>query len=169
MASRPRSASPSTHGSRRRRPAFAAASCWLIDYGHPAAELYDAGRRAAGTLAAYRGHRVGDDPYLAVGRQDLTAHVDVTAVERAAVAAGLDHLGTTDQSSFLARLGIGELLVAEQTRPGATMQSYLEARSALVRMVDRAAMGRFRVLVFGRGLSPDASIPGLVAEPGQSL
>ena len=58
----------------------------LIDYGHPAAELYDPKRRAAGTLATYRGHRVGDDPYQSIGRQDLTAHVDISAVGRAAEA-----------------------------------------------------------------------------------
>ena len=65
----------------------------LIDYGYPAAELYDPVRRRDGTLRAYLRHRVHDDPYLHVGRQDLTAHVDLTAVERAARAAGLGHLG----------------------------------------------------------------------------
>src|SRR5439155_13206954 len=65
----------------------------LIDYGHPAADLYDPKRRAAGTLATYLGHRVGEDPYRAIGRQDLTAHVDVSAGERAALGAGLEHLG----------------------------------------------------------------------------
>jgi SAM-dependent MidA family methyltransferase len=133
----------------------------LIDYGHPAAELYDAQRRAAGTLATYLGHQVGDDPYRAVGRQDLTAHVDVSAVERAAADAGLTHLGAATQAEFLTRLGAGELLVAEQTRPGATMQTYLDARAALVRMIDPSAMGRFRVLAFGRGLPDGATLPGL--------
>jgi SAM-dependent MidA family methyltransferase len=135
----------------------------LIDYGHPAAELYDPMRRAAGTLATYLGHRVGEDPYQAIGRQDITAHVDVTAVERAAGAAGLDHLGTTTQAEFLSRLGAGELLVAEQTRLGASLQAYLETRSALVRMIDPGAMGRFRVMAFGRGLGPDVLLPGLGA------
>ena len=50
----------------------------LIDYGYPAAELYDPVRRRDGTLRAYLRHRVHDDPYIHVGRQDLTAHVDVT-------------------------------------------------------------------------------------------
>ena len=133
----------------------------LIDYGHPAADLYHPQRRAAGTLATYLGHRVGEDPYRAIGRQDITAHVDVTAVERAALAAGLDHLGTTTQAEFLNHLGAGELLVAEQTRPGASLQAYLESRSAVVRMIDPGAMGRFRVMAFGRGLGADARLPGL--------
>lgn len=136
----------------------------VIDYGHPAAELYDGRRRAAGTLATYLGHRVGDDPYRAIGRQDLTAHVDVTAVERAAAAAGLASLGSSSQAEFLTLLGAGDLLVAEQTRPGATLQSYLEARAALVRMIDPAAMGGFRVLVFGRGLADGVALPGLTEQ-----
>ena len=126
----------------------------IIDYGHPARDLYDPTRRAAGTLATYLAHRVGDDPYRAVGRQDVTTHVDMTAVERAAMSAGLTPLGATSQSAFLNRLGAGELLVAEQTRPGASLADYLETRSALVRMIDPSAMGRFRVAAFGRDLDP---------------
>jgi SAM-dependent MidA family methyltransferase len=133
----------------------------VIDYGYPAAELYDPLRRPDGTLAAYLGQRAHGDPYRAVGRQDLTAHVDTTAVERAAAAAGFTHLGTTTQSRFLAGLGAGELLVELQTGPDATLQRYLEARAALVRMIDPSAMGRFRVLAFGRGLLAAARFRGL--------
>ena len=133
----------------------------VIDYGHPAADLHDSRRRAAGTLATYLGHTVGEDPYRSIGRQDLTAHVDVTAVERAAAAAGLTSAGMTTQGRFLERLGAGELLVAEQTRPGATIASYLETRSALVRMIDPGAMGGFRVLAWTRGLPPGTRLPGL--------
>lgn len=129
----------------------------LIDYGYPARELYDPVRRPAGTLAAYLGQRAHGDVYHAIGRQDLTAHVDVTAVERAAGAAGLRHLGTTTQGRFLAALGTGDLLVELQSGPAAGLQDYLEARAALVRMIDPAAMGGFRVIAFGRGL-PDGSV-----------
>ena len=123
----------------------------LIDYGYPAAELYDPIRRRDGTLRAYLRHRVHDDPYLHVGRQDLTAHVDVTAVERAAIAAGLTHLGTTTQAEFLVGLGTEDLLRAIQADPATTMEDYLAVRSALVRLLDPAAMGRFRVMAFARG------------------
>jgi SAM-dependent MidA family methyltransferase len=133
----------------------------FIDYGYPAAELYDPLRRADGTLAAYLGQRAHRDLYRAIGRQDLTAHVDTTAVERAAERAGLTHLQTTTQARFLAGLGTGDLLVELQSGPAASLQRYLEARAALVRMIDPAAMGRFRVLVFGRGLPTDARFRGL--------
>ena len=122
----------------------------LIDYGYPAAELYDPIRRREGTLRAYLRHRVHDDPYSHVGRQDLTAHVDVTAVERAAAGAGLTHLGTTTQAEFLVGLGIGDLLQGIQADPATTLEGYLTVRSALMRMLDPGAMGRFRVMGFGR-------------------
>jgi len=133
----------------------------LVDYGWPARELYDPVRRRHGTLRAYVRHRVHDDPYRNVGRQDLTAHVDVTAVERATGAAGLAHLGTTSQAEFLTALGAGELLRSLQEDGGTTLQAYLEARAALGRMLDPAATGRFQVMAFGRGLTREPPLRGL--------
>jgi SAM-dependent MidA family methyltransferase len=122
----------------------------FIDYGYPAPELYDPVRRRDGTLRAYLRHRVHDDPYVHVGRQDLTAHVDVTAVERAAAMAGMTHLGTTTQAEFLVGLGTQDLLQAIQADPATTLESYLAVRSALFRLLDPSATGRFRVIAFGR-------------------
>jgi SAM-dependent MidA family methyltransferase len=133
----------------------------LIDYGYPAIELYDPVRRRDGTLRAYLRHRVHDDPYLHVGRQDLTAHVDITAVERAAEEAGLTHLGTTTQAEFLVGLGTEDLLHAIQADPATTMEDYLAVRSALVRLLDPSAMGRFRVMAFGRGWPDGPPLAGL--------
>jgi SAM-dependent MidA family methyltransferase len=130
----------------------------LIDYGYPAAELYDPMRRHDGTLRAYLRHRVHDDPFIHGGRQDLTAHVDVTAVERAATAVGLEHLGTTTQSAYLIGLGIEDRLRAIQTDPATTMEAYLALRSSIVRLLDPRAMGRFRVMAFGQGW-PDGPPP----------
>jgi SAM-dependent MidA family methyltransferase len=133
----------------------------LIDYGYPATELYDPVRRRDGTLRAYLRHRVHDEPYLHVGRQDLTAHVDVTAVERAAESAGLTHLGTTTQAEFLVGLGTEDLLHAIQADPATTMEDYLAVRSALVRLLDPAAMGLFRVMAFGRDWAAGPPLAGL--------
>jgi SAM-dependent MidA family methyltransferase len=122
----------------------------LIDYGAPAAELYDPVRRRDGTLRAYVRHQVHTDPYRHVGRQDLTAHVDVTAVERAAGAAGLATIGITTQAEALMGLGIEARLQAIQADPATTFEDYTLVRSALMRLLDPAAMGRFRVMAFGR-------------------
>jgi SAM-dependent MidA family methyltransferase len=131
----------------------------LIDYGAPAAELYAPARGS--TLRAYHRHRVHDDPFVAIGRQDLTAHVDLTAVERAAAATGLELLGRTTQAELLAGLGIGELVVDLQSRPDTTLESYLAAKSAVVRMLDPRATGRFAVLRFGRELPSMPPLLGL--------
>ncbi len=133
----------------------------LIDYGYPADALYDPVRRPDGTLRAYLRHRVHDDPYIHVGRQDMTAHVDVTAVERAAAAAGLTHLGTTTQAELLVGLGTEDLLRSIQADPATTLEGYLEVRSALLRLLDPAAMGRFRVMAFGRDWPPEAGLAGM--------
>ena len=122
----------------------------LIDYGAPAETLYDPVRRRDGTLRAYVRHQVHDDPYRHVGRQDLTAHVDVTAVERAAHAAGLTTIGITTQAEALMGLGIEAHLQAIQADPATTFEDYALVRSALMRLLDPAAMGGFRVMAFGR-------------------
>jgi SAM-dependent MidA family methyltransferase len=129
----------------------------LIDYGYPATELYDPVRRRDGTLRAYIRHQVSDDPYRFVGRQDLTAHVDMTAVERAGHAAGLTTVGITTQAEALMGLGIETRLREIQADPATTMAEYTLLRSALMRLLDPVAMGRFRVMVFGRDWPPDTT------------
>jgi SAM-dependent MidA family methyltransferase len=131
----------------------------LIDYGHPAAELYGP-RRMNGTLRAYVHHRVHDDVLANVGRQDLTAHVDFTAVERAAARAGLEPIGSTTQAEFLVGIGVGDILESVQADPATTLESYLALRSALGRLLDPAATGGFRVIGFGRGLSRGRELRG---------
>ena len=130
----------------------------LIDYGFEASELYVPERGS--TLRAYHRHRVHADPLVAIGRQDLTAHVDLTAVERAAAASGLTPIGRTSQARFLAALDAGELLIDLQSDPEMDLGRYLEARAALVRMVDPRVTGGFAVLAFGRDLQPVSPLRG---------
>jgi len=129
----------------------------LIDYGRPASELYAPDRGP--TLRAYHRHRVHADPLVGVGRQDLTTHVDLTAVERVAERLGLEPLGRTRQAAYLASLGIGDLLVGLQSEPGVDLERYLTAKSAVIRMLDPRATGGFAVLRFGRGLPREAGRP----------
>jgi len=75
----------------------------IIDYGHPAAARYHPAR-ADGTLAAYRDHQRQDDPLADPGHQDLTSHVDFTAVASEAENAGLRLAGFTDQHHALTAL-----------------------------------------------------------------
>ena len=74
----------------------------------------------------------------------------MTAVERAAERGRPDHLGITTQAEALIGLGIEDRLRAIQADPATTLEDYLAVRSALMRLLDPAAMGRFRVMAFGR-------------------
>jgi SAM-dependent MidA family methyltransferase len=132
----------------------------VLDYGHPASELYDR-RRMHGTLLAYQGHTASDDPYGAVGEQDLTAHVDLTHLEEAASRFGLQHLGRTSQAEFLTSLGLGQLLDELGRRPDTDPQAYADARAAVVRFLDPRAMGGFAVEIFGRDVPQEPPLRGL--------
>jgi SAM-dependent MidA family methyltransferase len=74
-----------------------------IDYGYTAGEYY-APHRKAGTLLCYHQHRSNSDPLLRVGEQDITAHVNFTALAERGAAARLPSLGFCDQSCFVAGL-----------------------------------------------------------------
>lgn len=131
----------------------------IIDYGHAASELYGP-RRMAGSLLTYRGHQVGGDPFRAIGRQDLTAHVDLSAVARAAEAADLAALGSTSQAEFLVGLGLGDLLSELGSAAGTDPTAYVEARAAVARLLDPRHLGGFRVLGFGRGMDAEPPLRG---------
>ena len=131
----------------------------VIDYGHDAAELYGP-RRMAGSLLTYREHQVSDDPLRAVGHTDITAHVDISALEHAATASGLALVGSTTQAEFLGRLGLGGLLADLGRHAGTEPQTYLDARSAVARLLDPRHLGAFRVLAWARPAT-DGTVPAL--------
>ena len=130
----------------------------VIDYGDRAEHLYG-DRRPGGTLMAYAGHQALDEPLRAVGRQDLTAHVDFTAVESAAHRAGFTTLAFTTQASYLAGLGLEELLDHRRSDPAQTMGDYLALRSGLGRLLDPRHTGGFKVLILARNIAADAPAP----------
>jgi SAM-dependent MidA family methyltransferase len=132
----------------------------VIDYGHPAQDLYGP-RRMAGTLVTYRAHRVGDDPFDAVGRQDMTAHVDLTALDPAAREGGLTSMGATTLARLLAALGLGDLLSDLGRTPGVDPQAYLDARAAVARLLDPRHLGAFHVIAYGRDIPPGPPLTGL--------
>ncbi len=78
---------------------------FIIDYGYPRREYYHL-ERSRGTLRCHYRHHAHDDPLLLVGLQDITSHVDFTAVAETAVAAGMGVAGYTTQAYFLFATGI---------------------------------------------------------------
>ncbi len=130
-----------------------------IDYGYPAAELYR-GHRLGGTLRTYSGHIAGEDPFVRVGQQDLTAHVDFSALIAGGEAEGLALAGLTRQSLFLERLGLGQVLLDAQETEGMTTVEYFALRSAIFRLIDPGGMGRFHVLAMARDAPVDPPLLG---------
>jgi len=122
-----------------------------IDYGHPAADLFDE-RHVRGTLLAYRDHRVSEDFYAAPGEQDLTAHVNFTALETWGARSGLETERFTTQTEFLLSLAQPNEF-ADLYDSGQTEAHQVRARLQLKTLIHPEAMGeRFQVLVQRKGL-----------------
>jgi SAM-dependent MidA family methyltransferase len=82
-----------------------------IDYGYPAEELYLT-ERDRGTLLCYSGHQVNEDPLANIGGQDITAHINFSALKKWGEDLGLRSLGFTRQGPYLVALGIDEMITA---------------------------------------------------------
>lgn len=121
------------------------------DYGFERERLLDVRVRRHGTLACYSRQRVHRNPFVLVGEQDLTAHVDFTALRRAGEEAGLETFAFTRQAFWLTACGLFEEL------QGADW----ETRHQAMALLDGEGMGEeIRVLVQGRGIDPE-KVPGL--------
>ncbi|MBK1630885.1 SAM-dependent methyltransferase [Thiohalocapsa halophila] len=124
----------------------------IIDYGYPRGELYLPQRRD-GTLLCHHRHRAHADPYVHIGLQDITAHVDFTAVAAAGSAAGLALAGYTTQANFLIGCGLDRHLHAAAGDP----EALLDLAAGAKQLVLPAAMGeRFQALALTRALASPA-------------
>ncbi len=126
-----------------------------FDYGYEASSLYAPWRRD-GTLLCFAGQSASSDPYQRIGKQDITASVDFTTLHAAGEACGLPVIASTDQSSFLVRLGIGEGVA----QAAGEMEEYFARRGIVLALIDPARLGRITVLLQGKGVVPDARLTG---------
>lgn len=129
---------------------LAAGVVLLIDYGFPRAEFYHP-ERSSGTLMCHYHHHAHSDPLTLVGLQDITAHVDFTAIAEAGTDAGLDLLGYTSQGAFL--LGSGLEQLAARSDPN-DVRAHLTLMQQIKTLTLPHEMGElFKVVAFGRGLT----------------
>jgi SAM-dependent MidA family methyltransferase len=120
----------------------------LVDYGFPRHEFYHPDRDG-GTLICHYHQRTHPDPFYLPGLQDISAHVDFTALIAAAHPTGLTLSGYTQQARFLANCGLLEYLAALK----AGSPSYLEAASATQKLIGTHEMGElFKVMALGKGI-----------------
>jgi SAM-dependent MidA family methyltransferase len=133
----------------------------IIDYGYTRNQQL-AGRHR-GTLMAYRHHSASPDPYQAPGEQDLTAHVNFTALAAACEQAGMKCEKLLTQAQFL--MGIGENnQFADAFEDCRIPQERAKVAFQLKHLVTPAGMGEnFQVLIASRAIDPKkiAALRGL--------
>jgi SAM-dependent MidA family methyltransferase len=122
-----------------------------VDYGFEAPELFS-DRHMRGTLLAYERHRATERYFRAPGEQDLTSHVDFTAVDRAGQRGGLVRTGYTTQANFLLAI-VHQSLLADLEGAGLSEVDQAKARNAFKMLIHPEGMGEtFKVLVQHKGI-----------------
>jgi SAM-dependent MidA family methyltransferase len=130
----------------------------FIDYGFGAREYYHP-QRNAGTLMCHYRHYAHDDPFFLAGLQDITAHVDFTAVAESAIDHGANLLGYTSQAHFLINGGIIDLI--SDVSPD-NLRDYLPLSAQIQKLTSPAEMGElFKVIALGKGI--DAPLRNFLA------
>lgn len=126
----------------------------LIDYGFPRHEYYHE-QRVQGTMMCHYRHRTHPDVFVYPGLQDITAHVDFTAMADAALEANLKVIGYTNQVSFLMGAGIMELVDVNEND---SLAEQMEATSQIKKLILPHEMGElFKVIGFSK--NTDVSLP----------
>jgi SAM-dependent MidA family methyltransferase len=122
----------------------------FIDYGFPQKEYYHPQRRE-GTLMCHYRHHAHADPFFLPGLQDITSHVDFSAVAAAARDGGLEVAGYTSQAQFLVNCGITEVM---SRTPAEDSARFLPLANQAKRLTSPAEMGElFKVIALGRGFT----------------
>lgn len=121
----------------------------FVDYGFGQREYYHP-QRSTGTLMCHYRHQAHDDPFFWPGLQDITAHVDFTAVAERAIDAGLELLGFTTQAHLLINCGVTQMLAEA---PAENAAAYLPLANQLQKLVSPAEMGElFKAIALGKGI-----------------
>ena len=123
---------------------------FFVDYGFPQKEYYHPQRREGTLMCHYRQHAHAD-PFFLPGLQDITSHVDFTAVAEAARSVGLELAGYTSQAQFLVNCGITEVM---SRTPAEERGKFLPLANQANRLMSPAEMGElFKAIALERGFS----------------
>ncbi|MGK7880922.1 MAG: class I SAM-dependent methyltransferase, partial [Crocosphaera sp.] len=130
-----------------------------IDYGYSASKYYHS-QRYQGTLNCYYQHRHHHNPYVNFGKQDITTHVNFTALEKQGNLLGLETVGLTQQGLFLMALGLGDRL-SELSNGNYSLPEILKRRDALHQLINPTGLGGFKVLIQGKEIDKNQTLQGL--------
>ena len=121
-----------------------------IDYGFSSSDLYSP-KRSLGTLVCYHKHTINYCPYINIGRQDITTHVNFSALRHWGLKSGLEYCGFTNQASFLLGLGLTEHL--KKREENGKYDTEDNPKKALLLHTFLADMGKkFKILIQNKGI-----------------
>ena len=126
-----------------------------IDYGYQAKKYYHP-QRSQGTLKCYFQHRHHDNPYVNIGKQDITCHVNFTALQKYGLSYGLINTGYIEQALFLMNLGLGERLQNLSTGQ-IQFSEIISRRNQLHQLINPQGLGNFKVLLQSKNIEREAS------------
>ncbi|MGD8925311.1 MAG: SAM-dependent methyltransferase [Thioalkalispiraceae bacterium] len=125
----------------------------IVDYGYPRSSYYHA-QRSMGTLMCHYQHRAHSDPLILPGIQDITAHIDFTAMADAAIEGGMEVVGFASQAHFLLNTGILSLIDPQQQE----LPDFLQASGEIKRLTLPGEMGEsFKVMAFTKNYEGDVT------------
>ncbi|HEX3934604.1 MAG TPA: SAM-dependent methyltransferase [Puia sp.] len=133
-----------------------------IDYGYLSGDLYSA-CRSRGTLLCYNRHRVNENFFMDIGCQDITSHVNFSALRNRGREFGLNCCGLTTQAEFLLALNFKDYLRSQKTKDADVLQLAMqEARMTRTLLIDMGS--KFKVLIQHKGMQP-VTLTGLTSFP----
>jgi SAM-dependent MidA family methyltransferase len=131
----------------------------MIDYGFAASEYYHP-QRNEGTLMCHYQHYAHSDPLVYIGLQDVTAHVNFSAIAQAGLDGGLDFYGYCSQAQFLLNCGLLDLLAKESPDD---ITRYTPIAAGVQKLLSPSEMGDlFKVISFTKDLNDDLTLLGFV-------
>ena len=127
----------------------------IVDYGFPRAEFYHHDRYQ-GTLMCHYRHYAHPDPFYLPGLQDITTHIDFTAMARAGIDSGLDLVGYCDQANFLLSCGLIDILADLQTAGGLENKEMLSLSAEVKKLTMPHEMGElFKVIALSKDIDEE--------------
>jgi SAM-dependent MidA family methyltransferase len=138
-----------------------------IDYGSPAETLFSPARRR-GTLLCYHRHVSSTNPYIRIGKQDITAHVDFTALARAGESRGMITEGLMTQQRYLKKLGIQTLIDGLRGLHDLSSQQVMANRMAMLELTGPTGFGGFGVLIQSKGVGAPFGVDDVVVSRARS-
>lgn len=125
-----------------------------VDYGHEAGQLYSQ-RFFQGALICYYKHNYNDNPYIRVGQQDITSHINFTALLNEAEKLGLKTCGLTTQARFLRNLGL-DIFLKALVKMRLPQREYYANQMAMHNLVSPEGIGDFKVLIQSKNVKADS-------------